>query len=416
MKIRRDIYLDKLVRKKKNGMIKVVTGLRGCGKSYLLFRLFHDHLSESGIPDDHIIEIALDEPGNNWFRNPFVILQFIKERITDMDDFYILIDEVQYLKEFEGVLNSLLHIRNADVYVSGSTSKYLSTDVITEFRGRGDEIHVYPLSFSEYMSMYEDEKDDLLNDYLFYGGLPLVAMNKKPEEKAKFLTTLFHENYISHIAERYNIRNKAELEDLVKVLASEAGSYTNVSLTEKFRSVKKKAVGEKKIKKYTDCLTDSFLISRTERYDVKRENYIANLSKYYFEDTGLMYAGSGFSQDAETHLMENCIYNELRVRGCDVDTGMVLCYEPRANGKLSEKRMDVDFVVNKACKKYYIQPVFSSFDTRKIEQANKIFMSIKDNFPKFIVVRDNINLRCSNKGIITIGLNDFLLDKDSLRQ
>ncbi len=414
MEIRRDMYLNKLIRKKKNGMIKVITGVRGCGKSYLLFRLFHDHLAESGIPDDHIIEIALDDRRHKILRDPYIILQFIKEKITDKDDYYILIDDVQYVDRFEEVLNSLLHIRNADVYVTGSHARKLSEDVITEFRGRGDEIRVYPLSFSEYMSVYQGAEEKALDDYLAYGGLPLVAMKEEREDKEKTLAFLF-QKYLSDTAERNNVHNGEELKDLMDVLASVAGSYTNASsLVRAFRSMKNKGIGDKKIKKYTDCLTDAFLISRAERYDVKGNRFIANLSKYYFEDTGLIHARTGFSKITEMHLMENSIYNELRVRGYHADAGMVMCYE-RAGGKKDKKRLDVDFVATRGSEKYYIQ--FASWfpDADKANPKYRSFLSIPDNFPKIIVVRNSINVRRDNKGIITIGLKDFLLDKNSLR-
>lgn len=295
MEIKRDIYLDKLIRKKKNGLIKIVTGVRRCGKSYLLFHLFHNHLLENGVAKDHILEVALDDRRNKKLRDPDIMLQFIDENIKDQEDYYIILDEVQYLDEFEDVLNSLLHIRNADVYVTGSNSKFLSSDVITQFRGRGDEIHVYPLSFSEYTSAHRGTIDEAWDDYLVYGGLPLILTMEALEDKAEYLTSLFQKVYISDIIERHHVRNKAELDELVDILASAIGSYTNqAKLARTFKSVKGKTINDKTIKNYIDYLIDSFLISRAVRYDIKGKKYIGSPSKYYFEDVGLRNARLGF--------------------------------------------------------------------------------------------------------------------------
>lgn len=416
MEIKRDIYLNKLIRKKKNGLIKVVTGVRRCGKSYLLFYLFHDHLLDSGVSEDHIIEVALDDRSNKDLRDPDVILRFIKERITDKEDYYIILDEVQYLDEFEDVLNSLLHIRNADVYVTGSNSKFLSSDVITQFRGRGDEIRVYPLSFSEYVSVYQGSQDEAWDDYLVYGGLPLILTMEESEDKAEYLYSLFQKVYISDIVERHNVRNKAELDELVDVLASAIGSYTNQNkLVRTFKSVKNKKISDKTIKNYTDYLIDSYLISRADRYDIKGKKYIGKLSKYYFEDVGLRNARLGFRQVEETHLMENIIYNELRVRGYHVDVGMVEYYETKADGKRGKKQLEVDFVATKGSEKYYIQSAFSLPTADKVNQEQRGLLSIPDFFRKIVVVGDNIKVRRDENGIITIGLRNFLLDENSLK-
>lgn len=416
MEIRRDVYLDKLIRKKKNGLIKVVTGVRRCGKSYLLFQLFHDHLLESGVTEDHIIEVALDDRSNKELRDPDIILKFIKENIKDKEDYYIILDEVQYLDEFEDVLNSLLHIRNADVYVTGSNSKFLSSDVITQFRGRGDEIRVYPLSFSEYVSVYQGSQDEAWDDYLVYGGLPLILTMEEAEDKAEYFNALFQKVYISDIIERHNVRNKAELDELVDVLASAIGSYTNQSkLVRTFKSVKNKNISDKTIKNYIDYLVDSYLISKADRYDIKGKKYIGKLSKYYFEDIGLRNARLGFRQIEETHLMENIIYNELRVRGYHVDVGVVECYETKADGKRGKKQLEVDFVATKGSEKYYIQSAFALSTANKVNQEQRGLLSIPDFFRKMIVVGDNIKVRRDEKGIITIGLKNFLLDKNSLR-
>ncbi len=416
MDIRRDVYLNKLIRKKKNGLIKVVTGVRRCGKSYLLFHLFHDHLLDSGVPEDHIIEIALDDRMNKELRDPDAILKFIRESMRDKDDYYIILDEVQYLNEFEDVLNSLLHIRNADVYVTGSNSKFLSSDVITQFRGRGDEIHVYPLSFAEYMSVYQGSQEEAWDDYLVYGGLPLILTMEEAEDKAEYLQSLFQKVYLSDIIERHNVRNKEELDELVDVLASSIGSYTNQNkLVRTFKSVKNKTISDKTIKKYTDYLIDSYLISKADRYDIKGRKYIGKLSKYYFEDAGLRNARLGFRQIEETHLMENIIYNELRIRGYHVDVGVVEYYETKADGKRGKKQLEVDFVATKGSEKYYIQSAFALPTADKIHQEQRGLLSIPDSFRKIVVVGENIKVRRDENGIITIGVRNFLLDADSLK-
>lgn len=416
MEIKRDVYLNKLIRKKKNGLIKVVTGIRRCGKSYLLFHLFHDHLLDNGVAEDHIIEIALDDRSNKELRDPDAILKFIKNSIKDREDYYIILDEVQYLDEFEDVLNSLLHIRNADVYVTGSNSKFLSSDVITQFRGRGDEIRVYPLSFSEYLSVYQGSQDEAWDDYLVYGGLPLILAMEEPEDKAEYLHSLFQKVYISDIVERHNVRNKEELDELVDVLASAIGSYTNQNkLVRTFKSVKNKTISDKTIKKYTDYLIDSYLISKADRYDIKGKKYIGKLSKYYFEDVGLRNARLGFRQIEETHLMENIIYNELRVRGYHVDVGVVENYETKPDGKRGKKQLEVDFVATKGSEKYYIQSAFSLPTADKVNQEQRGLLSIQDFFRKIVVVGENIKVRRDENGIITIGLRNFLLDENSLK-
>ena len=417
MEIKRDRYLNKLIRKQKNGLIKVVTGIRRCGKSYLLFHLFHDHLLNSGVPQDHIIEVALDDRSNKALRDPDAMLSLIKESIKDNEDYYIMLDEVQYLNEFEDVLNSLLHIRNADVYVTGSNSKFLSSDVITQFRGRGDEIHVYPLSFSEYVSAYQGTQDEAWDDYLVYGGLPLILAEEENEDKAEYLHSLFQKVYLSDIIERHNVRNKAELDELVDVLASAIGSYTNQNkLMRTFKSVKNKSLSDKTIKNYIDYLIDSYLISRADRYDIKGKKYIGKLSKYYFEDVGLRNARLGFRQIEETHLMENIIYNELRIRGYHVDIGVVEYYETKADGKRGKKQLEVDFVATKGSEKYYIQSAFALPTTDKINQEQRSLLSISDSFRKIVIVKDNIKVRRDENGIITLGLLNFLLDENSLKQ
>ncbi len=416
MQIERNIYLNKLIRKKKNGLIKIVTGVRRCGKSYLLFNLFHDHLLDNGVSEDHIIEIALDDRTNKDLRDPDAILKFIKQNIKDQKDYYIILDEVQYLDEFEDVLNSLLHIRNADVYVTGSNSKFLSSDVITQFRGRGDEIRVFPLSFSEYTSVYQGTQDEAWDDYLVYGGLPLTLSMQESEDKAQYLTSLFQKVYLSDIIERHNVRNKAELDELVDVLASAIGSYTNPNkLVRTFKSNKNKTISDKTIKKYIDYLIDSYLISIAERYDIKGKKYIGRLSKYYFEDTGLRNARLGFRQIEVTHLMENIIYNELRVRGYHVDVGVIEQYETKTDEKQRKKQLEIDFVATKGSEKYYIQSAFALPTVDKVNQEQRGLLKIPDSFKKIIIVGDNIKVRRDENGIITIGVRNFLLDQNSLK-
>lgn len=416
MEINRGIYLDKLIRKKKNGLIKVITGVRRCGKSYLLFHLFHKHLLDSGVPENHIIEVALDDRSNKALRDPDALLRFIKENIRDKEDYYIILDEVQYLNEFEDVLNSLLHIRNADVYVTGSNSKFLSSDVITQFRGRGDEIHVYPLSFSEYVPACQGSVDEAWDDYLIYGGMPLILTMAEPEDKAAYLNALFQKVYISDIVERHDVRNKVELDELVDILASAIGSYTNQSkLVRTFKSVKGKTISDKTIKNYIDYLIDSFLISKAVRYDIKGKKYIGSPSKYYFEDVGLRNARLGFRQVEQTHLMENIIYNELRIRGYHVDVGVVEYYRANREGKRGKKQLEVDFVATKGSEKHYIQSAFTLLTADKVDQEQRSLLRIPDSFRKIVIVGDNIKVRRDENGIITIGLRNFLLDENSLR-
>lgn len=416
MEIRRDVYLNKLIRKKKNGLIKVVTGIRRCGKSYLLFHLFHNHLLEEGVPEDHVIEVALDDRRNKALRDPDAMLRYIEQRMQGKGDYYIILDEVQYMDEFEDVLNSLLHIPNADVYVTGSNSKFLSSDVITEFRGRGDEIHVYPLSFREYASVYPGTPDEAWDDYVVYGGLPLILSMEAPEDKAEYLTTLFQKVYLSDIVERHNVRSKAELDELVDVLASSTGSYTSLSkLMKTFKSVKNKTLSDKTIKNYIDFLMDSFLISKATRYDIKGKKYIGSPAKYYFEDVGLRNARLGFRQVEETHLMENIIYNELRMRGYHVDVGVVEHYSANSAGKREKRQLEVDFVATLGSDKCYIQSAFAMPSSDKAEQERRSLLSISDSFRKIIVVGRDQKVRRDENGIATIGIQKFLLDENSLR-
>ena len=415
MEIKRDIYLNRLIRREKNGLIKVVTGLRRCGKSYLLFNIFHDYLTVKGVPEDHIIEVALDDRSNKALRDPDRMLQYIKERIADRETYYIILDEIQLLGEFEDVLNSLLHIRNADVYVTGSNSRFLSSDVITEFRGRGDEVRIFPLSFREYLSVYEGSADEAWDDYITYGGLPLILSWKTAEDKAGYLLSLFQKVYLTDIVDRHKVRNKEELDELVDILASAVGSLTNpLKLSNTFKSVKKKHISDKTLKRYLDCLQDAFLVSKAARYDIKGRRYIGSPAKYYFEDVGLRNARLNFRQLEENHLMENIIYNELRLRGYGVDVGLIERREMGPDRRVAKKQYEVDFVAVKGSEKYYIQSAFAMPTPEKQAQEERSLNAVGDSFKKIIVVRDNIRVRRSELGIVTMGIRSFLLDENSL--
>ncbi len=415
MEIKRDVYLNKLKRKENNGLIKVITGVRRCGKSFLLFNLFHNYLTQKGVDEDHIIEIALDDRSNKDLRDPDNMLKYVKGRITDKQTYYIILDEIQMLNEFEDVLNSFLHIKNADVYVTGSNSRFLSSDVITEFRGRGDEIRVYPLSFKEYFSVYEGTTDEAWDDYFNYGGLPLTLMYDTPEDKANYLTSLFNKVYLSDIVDRHKIRNQDELDELVNILSSAMGSYTNpTKLAKTFKSVKNKVISDKTLKKYIDYLQDAFLISKAVRFDIKGKRYINSPAKYYFEDVGLRNARLNFRQTEENHIMENIIYNELRIRGYHVDVGIVEVFGKNDEHKTTKKQFEVDFIATKGSEKYYIQSAFSISNADKLQQEQNSLKNINDSFKKIIVVRDNIKVRRNDYGIVTMGVCNFLLDENSL--
>lgn len=415
MEIKRDLYLNRLIRRENNGLIKVVTGVRRCGKSYLLFNLFHNYLIEKGVAEDHIIEVALDDRSNKELRDPDQMLAYLKDRIKDKETYYIILDEVQLLSEFEDVLNSLLHIRNADVYVTGSNSKFLSSDVITEFRGRGDEIRMYPLSFREFSSAYPDSEEYAWEDYYTYGGLPLILTRETDEEKAEYLINLFQKVYLSDIIDRHKIRNREELDELVDILASAVGSLTNpLKLSKTFKSVKNKNISDKTLKKYIDYLTDAFLVSKAVRYDIKGRKYIGSPTKFYFEDVGLRNARLNFRQTEENHIMENIIYNELRIRGYRVDVGLVEVFGKNTENKTEKKHLEVDFVATKGSEKYYIQSAFAMPTDEKRKQEERPLNAIGDSFKKIIVVKDNIKPRRDEMGIVTMGIRRFLLNKNSL--
>lgn len=415
MEIRRDIYLNKLISKKHNGLIKVVTGMRRCGKSYLLFNLFKEHLIEEGIDKDHIIEMAFDSFESKKYRDPEVLYPYLMERLTDDDMYYILLDEVQLLDDFESILNSLGRKKNVDVYVTGSNAKFLSKDIITEFRGRGDEVHMYPLTFSEFMSVYQGDKSEGWKDYVLFGGIPLVLGFETADQKSDFLKSLFEETYISDITGRNNIRNKAELEELLNILSSAIGSLTNPSkLSATFKSVKNKTISKDTIIKYIDYLKDSFLIDSAIRYDIKGKKYINTPSKYYFTDLGLRNARLNFRQVEETHAMENIIFNELKVRGFNVDVGVVVMNEVDKSGKKIRKQLEVDFVCNKGSKRYYIQSAYALPDKTKMEQEQRSLINTGDGFKKIIITKDAVAPLYNDKGVLIMSVYDFLLNSDSL--
>lgn len=415
MEIKRNRYLNTLISKKHNGLIKVITGMRRCGKSYLLFTLFKEHLLSDGIDEDHIIEIAFDAFENKKYRDPDVLYPYLKEQIKDDAMYYVLLDEVQLLGEFESILNSLIRMKNVDVYVTGSNARFLSKDVITEFRGRGDEVHMYPLSFAEFMSVYPGTKQDGWNEYMLYGGIPLVLEFTTPDQKIAFLKSLFEETYISDIVGRHNIRNKAELEELLNILSSAIGSLTNPQkLSATFQTVKKKKISNSTIKRYIDYLCDSFLIDSAIRYDVKGKKYIDTPVKYYFTDMGLRNARLNFRQIEETHSMENIIFNELKMRGFNVDVGVIMQYETNEKGTNIRKQLEIDFVCNQGSKRYYIQSAYAIPDQAKMEQEQRSLMLTGDFFKRMIITKDTPAPYYNESGVLIMNVYDFLLNENSL--
>ena len=415
MQIKRDFYLQQLVDGKQNGLIKIVTGIRRCGKSFLLFQLFRQYLLDVGVDSDHIIQIALDDIENANLREPLPLYKCIKANMTDEELYYILLDEVQLVPRFEEVLNSLLRIDNADVYVTGSNSKFLSSDIITEFRGRGDEIHLYPLSLSEYCEGTGLSPAEAWKDYYTYGGLPHTLSLGTEKKKIDYLNNLFESVYLIDILERHRIKNKAEFEELVKIIASGIGAPTNpTKLENTFKSVKKINIDSVTISRYLGYMQDAFLIEKAERYDVKGKKHIGSLAKYYFTDIGLRNAILGLRQQEETHIMENIIYNELRRRGCKVDVGMVEQRFVDNDGKWQRKQLEVDFVVNEGNQRYYIQSALALPDEEKRKQEMGSLLRINDSFKKIIIVKDDIKPWRDENGILTMGLLDFLMNADSL--
>lgn len=415
MIIERNYYLQKLLAKRHNGMIKVLTGARRCGKSFLLFNIFVDVLKKEGVDEKHIIKINLEDRRNKELRNPDNLLKYIDSSLIDDKMHYILLDEVQMVDEFEDVLNSYLHVPNADVYVTGSNAKLLSKDVITEFRGRGDEIRIHPLSFREYVSSQNKQKDreQLLADYMLYGGLPQVATMDSNEEREEYLRNLFDHTYIKDIKERNAIHNDDDLEELIDVMASSIGGLTNpIKIYNTFKTIKQSCISRDTIKKYLDYLQDSFLVERSIRYDIKGRKYIDTPSKYYFEDLGLRNARLNFRQSEKTHLMENLIYNELRLRGFAVDVGQVTLNTKNAEGKSERKYLEVDFVCNKGYERIYIQSAFALPTEEKQEQEFNSLRQIKDSFQKIVIVGGLQPTYRNDEGILILNVYDFLMKEN----
>ena len=415
MEIKRNRYLQQLIDSRQNGFIKVVTGIRRCGKSYLLNVLFYHYLIDSGVSDDHIIRIDLEDRMNKELRDPDTMLHYVHDRIKDKELYYIIIDEVQLMDEFVDVLNSFRHIENADTYVTGSNSHFLSSDIPTEFRGRGETIHVNPLSFAEFYSVKGGDKQDAWREYYTYGGLPLIQSFETEEKKTNYLKNLFETVYLADIIERHKIKNDSELRELVFILASSIGAPCNpTKLSNTFKSVKNVSIGSQTISNYLTYLSESFLLNKAIRYDIKGKKYINTLSKYYFSDIGLRNAILDMRQQEETHIMENIIYNELITRGYGVDVGIVEIRKHDKEGKWSRTQLEVDFIANLGSKKYYVQSALSIPDREKEIQESRSLMNINDSFKKIIIVKDHIMPRRNEDGILTIGLFDFLLKEDSL--
>ena len=415
MVIERNKYLQELINSRHNGLVKIITGMRRCGKSFLLFRLFRRFLEDNGVANDHIVEMAFDDYAFKEFRNADKFYAYVKGRIIDDQPYYILLDEVQMLDEFEDVLNGLLHIPNADVYVTGSNAKFLSKDIITEFRGRGYQIHVSPLSFAEFMSVYEGDREDGWNEYLLYGGLPPVVLLKTEEEKVKLLDSLLAETYIIDVVNRNKIKNDSELNDLFKILASGIGGLTNPQrLSNTFQSVKNVSVSPATIKKYIECLSDAFLLESCNRYDVKGRKYIGTPLKYYFSDLGIRNALLGFRQQEKTYLMENAVYNELCARGYSVDVGNVEVNTVDEKGTKVRRMLEVDFVCNRGYKRCYIQSALSLPDREKMQQESASLLRIDDSFMKYVITGDRIKKYQNDDGIVIMNVLDFLLDEQSV--
>jgi predicted AAA+ superfamily ATPase len=408
--IERTIYVQRLIDRRENGLVKIITGLRRAGKSYLLFKLYYDYLIASGVADDHIIRIALDDEKNKDLLDTKLLRSYIEEKMIDSSMYYLFLDEIQLVGGVEGLLNGLGRMHNLDIYVTGSNSRFLSTDILTEFRGRGDEVQVHPLSFSEYLSAFEGNEDEAWREYYTYGGLPLILSRGTDELKESYLKTLFQKVYISDIVDRNNLRAGEVMGSLLNILASGIGSLTNPhKLAKSFLSNGISGITANTISAYIDHLTDAFLITRAERYDVKGKRYIASPYKYYFEDVGLRNARLNFRQQEEGHIMENIIYNELRMRGFAVDVGVVDIWEQQIR-----KRTEIDFVCNLGSRRYYIQSAFSILDGEKMRQESQPLVSVADSFKKIIVVKDPIKLWRTEEGVVVMGMSQFLLEPNSL--
>lgn len=417
MEIKRNYYLNKLVSKRNNNLIKIVTGIRRCGKSYLLDPIFKNYLVDNGINEDHIIKLELDSIENEEYTDPKRLYEYVIEKAVDNDTYYVILDEIQKVNNFESVLNSFLRKPNLDVYVTGSNSKFLSSDIITEFRGRGDEIRVYPLSFSEFMSVYSGNEVNGLNEYINYGGLPLIPSFKSAEEKIDYLNFQKNNVYINDVVERNDIKNDEELKTLIEIISSSIGSLTNpTKLYNTFISKGNQNITDKTISLYLKYLEESFLIEKSKRFDVKGKKYIETPSKYYFVDMGIRNALINFRQIEKTHIMENIIYTELRRRGFNVDVGIVEKRNHLDNGKKDYKQLEIDFVANKGSDKYYIQSAYSIEDNNNRQQELQSLLNVGDSFKKMVIVYDSFIKWQDDNGVIYLSIYDFLLNENSLKE
>lgn len=415
MEIKRDIHLNRIIARKHNGMIKVITGLRRCGKSYLLLNLFQKHLHENGVDDAHIIKVDLEDRRNLPLCNPDNLLAYIDAKLVDTKMYYVLLDEVQLVPEFEDVLNSFLKVPNVDVYVTGSNAKFLSRDVITEFRGRGDEIHISPLSFKEFSSVKNGDRETLLYEYMMYGGMPQVVTMDSIEQKSEYLKGLFTHTYLRDIKERYDIQKDDDIEELINLIASNIGGLTNpTKLENSFQSIKHSKLSKETIKNYLDLLQDAFLIEKSFRYDIKGKKYINTPSKYYFSDLGLRNARLNFRQTEFTHLLENLIYNELRLRSFSVDVGQLPITQTTADGKRKRTMLEVDFVCNQGYKRLYIQSAYAMPTKEKMEQELKSLTKINDSFMKYVIVGTPTPTYQNDDGVVIMNIYDFLMNDGSL--
>ncbi len=411
MEAKRERYISSLLERRNNGLIKIITGVRRCGKSYLLFNLFKRKLMDLGVHEDHIIALALDDYQHKEFLNPDNLNQYVRTKIEDNGMYYVLLDEIQLVPNFEYLLNGFLHIPNVDIYVTGSNSKFLSTDIITEFRGRGDEVRVFPLSFSEFLSVFDGTETEAWNNYQTFGGMPgLLTINNK-DRKVSYLQALFSQTYFQDIVSRYNLRGNEEIEELMDVMASNIGTLTNpLTLTNTFISEKKMRISRDTVASYLHYMQDAFLIEKARRYDIRGKQYIGTPMKYYFVDVGLRNARLNFRQNDYGHIMENVIYNELRMRELSVDVGMVEinCKE---NGKSKRKQLEVDFVCNRGSQRYYIQSAYSIYDEEKRQQETQSLRYINDSFKKILIQKDSVLPYYDDNGFLNIGLFDFLTDE-----
>ena len=415
MEIERNTYLQQLILRKDNGMIKVITGIRRCGKSFLLFNIFKKYLINNGVDEDHIIEIALDGIENEELRNPKTCYQYIKAAMKDNEHYYLLLDEIQLMPRFEEVLNSLLRISNIDIYVTGSNSRFLSSDIVTEFRGRGDEIRIYPLSFSEFYSVYNGEYEDAWNDYMIYGGLPQIAGFQTERQKTEYLKNIFTNVYLKDVVERNGIQSVDELGTLVDILASVIGAQTNpTKISNTFASERQISYTNKTISKHIDYLEEAFLISKSNRYDIKGRKYIGANLKYYFTDIGLRNARLNFRQQEPTHIIENIVYNELLIRGYNVDTGLIDVYGKNQKGKRVHKQLEVDFVVNQGSQRYYVQVAYDMTSPEKQAQEFRSLRNIPDSFKKIVIVSGTAKPWRNEERFVIMGMRYFLLKSDSL--